>query len=87
MIAVDEEENHCSHKKNDCHSKVLTNIDINNNNKPSLKEFKNDPDILENCIYKDLLFTLDGIRQELPNDIDFNQRPPAMDCYKFRVIL
>jgi len=35
------------------------------NKKPSLKEFKNDPDILEDCIYEDLLLALDGVRQEL----------------------
>ena len=31
----------------------------------SLTQYKDEPDILESCIYEDLLIALDGVRQEL----------------------
>ena len=36
-----------------------------NNNNNSLTQYKDDPGILESCIYEDLLLALDGVRQEL----------------------
>lgn len=44
---------------------MIKKTNNSNNNKPSLTEFKNEPDILEDCIYEDLLLALDGVRQEL----------------------
>ena len=48
-----------------------------NNNKPSLTEFKNNLDIFEDSIYEDLLLTLDGVRQKLPDDIGVKRSPPS----------
>ena len=46
-----------------------------NNNKPSLTEIKNNLDIFEDYIYEDLLLTLEGVRQKLPDDIGVKHSP------------